>query len=140
MTVLKQHFVTLPGLGVALLPKAICPLCVPVYLNVLTSLGLGFLLSSKYLFSITLALLLIAVSTLAFRSRQRRGLLPCELGLAASALILAGKFGLDSHSMMYGGVVLLVSASVWNAWPLKRIETCCERCRKSEYGITQTNH
>jgi hypothetical protein len=128
MTGLKQHLLTLPGLGVALLPKAICPFCLPVYFNFLTSLGLGFLPSSKYLFRITFVLLLTAVSTLAFRAKQRRGLLPFELGLAASALILIGKFGLDSHSMTYGGVVLLVCASVWNAWPVKRIEASCERC------------
>ena len=132
MTGLKQHLLTVPGLGVALLPKAICPLCLPVCFHLLPSLGLGFLLSSKHQFSLTLVLLLMAVSTLAFRAQQRRGLLPFQLGLAASALILAGKFGLDSHSMMYGGVVLLVCASVWNAWPLKRIEACCECCSTIE--------
>src|SRR5689334_2133043 len=71
MTGLKQHLLTLPGLGMALLPKAICPFCLPVYFNFLTSLGLGFLPSSKYLFRITFVLLLTAVSTLAFRTKQR---------------------------------------------------------------------
>jgi hypothetical protein len=93
MTGLKQHLLTVPGLGVALVPKVICPLCLPACFHLLPSIGLGFLVSSKHLFSITLVLLLI-VSTLAFRAEQRRGLLPFELGLGASALILGGKFGL----------------------------------------------
>ncbi len=84
-TELKRHLLTLPGIGVALLPKLTCPFCWPVYFGIITSLGLGFLASTKYLFGLTLGLLLVALSTLAFRAKQRRGYRPVVLGAVGSA-------------------------------------------------------
>jgi hypothetical protein len=36
---------TVPGIGVAHLPKLACPLCWPFYSGIVSSAGLGFLLS-----------------------------------------------------------------------------------------------
>jgi hypothetical protein len=81
MTGLKQHLLTVPGIAIALIPKTACQFCLPVYSSLLTSLGVGFLPSSKYLFSITVLFLLIAISALAFRAQQRRGWLSFKVGL-----------------------------------------------------------
>jgi len=51
----KESLVTIPGVGVSLLPKLACPLCWPAYAGLLTSLGLGFLISAKYLLPVTCA-------------------------------------------------------------------------------------
>jgi hypothetical protein len=45
----KESAFAVPGVGVSILPKVICPLCSPVYAAVLSSLGLGFLVSTTYL-------------------------------------------------------------------------------------------
>ena len=39
----RKSIVTLPGIGVSLLPKAVCPICSPDYAALLSSVGLGFL-------------------------------------------------------------------------------------------------
>ncbi|MBI3698121.1 MAG: hypothetical protein HY238_25210 [Acidobacteria bacterium] len=96
----------LAGAAGALLPKLACPACWPAYAGLLSALGLSFLLSTTYLFPLTAAFLALALAAL------RRGSLLA--GLAASALLLAGKFLFASNPAMYGGAALLVAASIWN--------------------------
>jgi mercuric ion transport protein len=121
----RQSLLTVPSIGVALLPKLGCPLCWPLYAGILSSVGLGFLISAKYLFPVTAAFLLLALWVLAFRAKQRRGMGPFLLGFLASATVLTGKVYFDSNPMMYGGVGLLVIASVWNAWPRSADDAVC---------------
>lgn len=113
----KQSLLTVPGIGVALLPKLACPMCWPLYAGILSSVGLGFLLSATYLLPFVSAFLILTLGVLVFRAPQRHGYGPFILGIAASAAVLAGKFHYDSNAAMYGGVGLLIAASVWNAWP-----------------------
>lgn len=119
----RSSVATLPGIGLALLPKIACPACWPAYAGVLTSIGLGFLLDVRWLFPLTAVFLLIAVAALGFRARRRRGFGPFVVGLSASALVLGGKFGFGSTLAMYGGLGLLVAASIWNTRP-RRGPTC----------------
>jgi len=115
----KQSLTTIPGLGISLLPKLACPFCWPAYAGLLSSIGLGFLMSTKYLFPITAAFLAVAVGALAFRAHGRHGYGPFALGLSAAAGVLVGKFWWESNLAMYAAVSLLVIASIWNAWPLR---------------------
>jgi len=122
----KQSLVALPGVGVSLLPKLACPLCWPAYAGLLSSVGLGFLVSTKYLLPLTAAFLVLALAALAFRARNRHGYGPFVLGVLSGAGILLGKFHWQWNSALYGAVGLLVIASLWNAWP-HRLSTaaCC---------------
>jgi mercuric ion transport protein len=113
----KQGLLALPGVGVSLLPKLTCPVCWPAYAGLLSSVGLGFLISARYFFAFTSGFLLLSVTALAFRAGERRGYGPAVLGLAAAAIVLLGKFSLESSATAYGGLVLLIAASVWNSWP-----------------------
>src|SRR5216683_3186976 len=92
----RETALTVPGLGVSMLPKVICPFCSPAYAAVVSSLGLGFLVSATYLLPITVAFLAVAVGSLAFRASSRRGLPPFWIGLIAAGGVVAGKFWLDS--------------------------------------------
>ena len=122
----KQSLMTIPGVGVSLLPKLACPFCWPAYAGLLSSVGLGFLMSTKYLFPITAAFLVVAVGTLAFRAHGRHGYGPFVLGLFAAVVVLAGKFWWELNPAMYAAVGLLVVASMWNAWPLRAaVPDCC---------------
>ena len=71
--------------------------------------------------------LFVAVGTLAFRARRRRGFGPFFVGLAASTIVLAGKFGFESDPAMYARLGLLVAASIWNTWP-RRAAPACPAC------------
>ena len=113
----KQGLLALPGVSVAILPKLACSLCWPAYAGLLSSLGLGFLISTTYLLPLTIAFFILALAALAFRATKRRGYGPFLLGLIAAVGVLLGKFLLESNPMTYGAVGTLVIASLWNAWP-----------------------
>ena len=112
----KESLMTIPGIGASLLPKLACPLCWPAYAGLLTSVGLGFLISAKYLMAVTAAFLLLSVTALAFRAYRRHGYAPFALGLFAAVGVLVGKFSWESNPATYVALGLLVIASVWNAW------------------------
>ena len=124
----KIGLAALPGVAVSLLPNLACPACWPAYAGIMSSLGLGFLMDSTWLLPLTAVFLAVAVGALAFRARRRRGYWPFLLGSLASAVVLGGKFLLEIDAMMYIGVALLVSASVWNSWPVKRKVEACDDC------------
>jgi len=68
---------------------------------------------------VTAGALLISVCFLAYRAKRRRGYKPFWAGVAASIFILAEKFIFDRPLLFYGGVTLLIAASLWNSWPRK---------------------
>ena len=113
----KQGLLSLPGIGLSALPKLACPVCWPAYACLLSSLGLGFLISAAYLLPLTVVFLTLALAALAFRAKSRRGLGPFLIGLIAAMSVLLGKFVWESNVTIYGGVGMLVVASVWDAWP-----------------------
>ena len=125
----------LPAVIVSLLPAGICPACWPAYAGLLSALGLGILLKEKYLFPLTAIFLLVAVVTLGYSARTSRKYGPFLLGLVASGLVLGGKIFLQESVPVYGGVILLVAASIWNAWPSKATggwRSSCPACIQNE--------
>jgi len=125
----KHSLLTVPGIGVSLFPKLACPLCWPAYAGLLSSVGIGFLISTKYLLPVTVAFLVLTVGTLAFRAKGRHGYGPFLLGGVSAIGVLLGKFAWGSNPMMYVTLGLLVIASVWNAWPHRNatVPACCEK-------------
>lgn len=132
----RQYFLAVPGIVVSALPFGGCPACWPVYAGVLSSLGLGFLLSREYLLPVTVLFLAVAVLSLGRQARERRGFGPLLLGLTASAGIITGKFVIESDVTAYAGVGLLVLSSVWNAWP-RPVVAPCSRCTPSGSELIQ---
>jgi hypothetical protein len=110
-------FSALPAVGVALLPKLTCAACWPAYPALLSLLGVGFIDYTPYLLPLTVAALALTLALLAYRASNRRGYGPFVLGAASAIVMLVGKFTLDSDSALYAGISLLVTASIWNAWP-----------------------
>jgi len=134
----KLNFAMLPGIGAAFLPKIACPACWPAYAGFLSSIGLGFLVETTYLLPLTAVFLALAVGALAFRAPKRRGYRPFVVGVAASAVVLIGKFSFESDPAMYAGLALLITASVWNSWPRKSSATSCSSCVSGDQPATQT--
>jgi hypothetical protein len=117
----------LPATVVALLPGVACPACWPAYAGLLNVFGLGFINYSPYLAPLTGGLLVLSVGLLAYRAKRRRGYRPFMLGLLATTGVMIGRFVLESNAFTYGSLALLITASLWNAWPRNSINTCT-RC------------
>lgn len=97
-------------------------------------MGLTFLLQTAYLLPLTAVALLVAVAALGFRAAGRRGYCPFLAGIVAAILLIVGKFVWESVPLVYGGIALLVAASVWNAWPKKAAESDL-----IQLGLTRTD-
>ncbi len=117
---IKRIFAALPGIGAALLPKATCPACWPVYAGLLSSVGLGFLMTGPYFYLFIGTLLSISLFTLAYNAKSRRGYLPFGIGLFSALVILAGKYYALSEYVFYTGAFLMIVASIWNNIPTKK--------------------
>ena len=128
----KQNLMTVPAIGVSILPKLACPACWPAYAALLSSVGLGFLISATYLLPVTVVLLSLALVALAFRAKDRRGYGPFLLGFVAAAAVLLGKFVWDSKPTMYSAFGLLLVASLWNAWPRAATTSEATKCPNCE--------
>ena len=124
----RRLLAAFPSGGAALLPVGICPACLPAYAGVLSALGLGFLLENRYLLVLLAALLTASLASLAYRAKTRHGYGPFGLGAVATGMILTSKFLFVSNPLLYGGVVLLVAASVWNAWPRRSASGDSQPC------------
>jgi len=112
-----------------------CPACWPAYAGLLTSIGLGFLISVRYLLPVTIAFLVLALAAMLFRARDRRGYGPFLLAVLAASSVLLGKFAWDSRPTVYGAIGLLVVASLWNTLPRRDTSndaTVCSNCRMEE--------
>jgi hypothetical protein len=129
LSAIRHALTSLPGAGAAMLPVGVCPACLPADLGLLSMLGLGFLLPTKYLLPLTAGLLALALAGLGYKASRRRGYWPLCMGVAGGGLILAGKFLLATTWVVYAGVGLLLTASIWNAWPRKAARTTtCRLC------------
>jgi mercuric ion transport protein len=125
----RSALAVLPALGTALLPNLTCPACWPAYAGLLSALGLGFANYTLYLLPLTAVFLTLAVASLGYHAKNRRTHKPFILGLLAAILIIVGKFVFVSNLAVYGGVALLVSASLWNSWPRRASKSgSCPAC------------
>lgn len=118
----------LPAVGGALLPKLTCAACWPAYAALLSALGVEFVDYTPYLLPITVVALGVALFGLGWRAHARRGYVPLLIGIAASVVILVGKFGLDSDTAAYVGAAALIGATVWNLWPRRERANCGACC------------
>jgi mercuric ion transport protein len=127
-----RFLASLPSLAATVLPVGICPVCWPIYASILGSVGLGFLLGSRSLLPFTVALLAVALLSLALRAKVRRGYGPFSLGIASVSFVLVFKFAYVLNFLVYAGAIGLLIASLWNAWPKSRSNKNLSSVRSEE--------
>jgi mercuric ion transport protein len=135
----KQNLLTVPGILVSILPFGGCPACWPIYGGVLSSLGMGFMLSSRYLFPLTAIFLFLTLFLLGNRAMTRHGYGPLLLGIAGSALVLSGRFLFEFNMLAYFGVAVVAASSLWNSWPRRSAAGQCPKCTPSETDFVQVS-
>ena len=84
---------SLPAVGLTLMPKVVCPACWPAYAGLLSAVGVGFIPTAAYLVPLTVVFLAVAVAPLAMRARSGKSRVPFVLGLVASASSFSGSLG-----------------------------------------------
>jgi len=127
----KRILASFPGVGAALFPTMTCPVCWPGYGAILSSLGIGFIPSNRVLLPLTVLFLAFYLGMLAWDARKCRRVGPLVLGMAASTVLIGGRFIIASDAALYAGIGFLMAASVWNVWSAKKrmiLRTRCPAC------------
>lgn len=132
----KGFLAVLPAIGIALMPKIVCPLCWPAYAALLSVFGISFLPTAPYLLPLMVAFLVLAIAVLGWRARQR-GLGPLLLGCGAAGAMLIGRFVVESDTALYGGLVVLVAAFIWDRWPSPTRRGSCPACQASTAELSR---
>ena len=107
---LQAVLASFPAIGTALLPKLTCPLCFPAYAALLSAMGLGFFDYTPYLLPLTLGFLAVAVGALVIQGRRSGNWIALTMGIAASIVVLSGKFMFELDWLSNAGIGLLVVA------------------------------
>ena len=111
----QRFAAAIPAVAIALISHAgVCPACWPLIGGLMSSLGATFLIETRFLLPLMTACLVLAVAVLSYRVRGDYR--PFALGFLASALILAGRFVLNTAPLTIGGACLLLGAFVWSFW------------------------
>jgi hypothetical protein len=101
----------------------------------MSSLGVTFLIKTRYLLPLIISCLALAVAALRDPSRRNY---PFALGVVASSLILFGRFVLDAAPVTIGGACLLVGAYVWSFWLRRQTKaSSCETCGSKAAAATE---
>ena len=110
---------TLPAAVLPLLPSFTCPVCLAAYAGVLSTLGLGFVLTEGVLAPLIVAFLFVGIASVAWTTRSHRRAGPLSMIVAGSGAVVAGRLVWSTPAVLYVGIALVVAASLWNLW-LKR--------------------
>ena len=124
---LRRLLAAVPALTMVVLSHAgVCPACWPLIGGLVSSLGLTFLVEVRYLLPLMIGCLVIAVTALAYKARREYR--PLFLGVAASGVILIGKFMLNLAPVTLSGAGLLVGAYLWSFWLRRTEKASCQSC------------
>ena len=98
---------------------ALCCAGTPVIVSALAAVGLGFLRKDAILWPLMLVSLVVALWGF-WQGRRLHGRPgPLALGFAGGASLTSGVIfvhGPPAMTMIYGGALALVTATVWNVW------------------------
>ncbi len=109
-----RAILVVPTAILPLLPSATCPLCLAAYGAVLSSLGLGFMLSDSVQRPLIVSLLALSFGSVAWSTRRHRRFGPLGAVVLGSSAIIVARIVWDLPWMVYFGVASLVVGSVWN--------------------------
>ena len=102
----------------------VCPLCIPAAGAFLASVGLGFALNVRFLQSLLVVLLLLAVGSLAWSTKGHRQRWVLIAGILGAVLIYVGRYIWLNQILMGSGAILLIGISLINL----RLKMSCKRC------------
>lgn len=106
----------IPGAVAAVLPVATCPACFAAYAGLLSALGAGYLLREQILAPLLVVLLVLGMVSVAWSSRSHGRREPLFATIAGSTAIVAGRLIWSTPLLLYGGVSIVLGASLWNVW------------------------
>lgn len=126
----KGKLATIGSLGSGL-TVGLCPVCIPAIGAFLSSIGLGFLVKESVLHPLLLIFLILTMGGLFYSYlKEHRNIWPLILGAASGTALYLGRYvyfgSFINSALMYGGIVAIISVSLWNLYLRK--QSNCSSC------------
>jgi hypothetical protein len=102
-----------PGLGLGVLAKFSCSMCLGAYVGVLSSMGLGFVATDAGLLALTVFFVVLGTASIAWSSRRHRQWGPVLVAAVGGVLVTVARVR-AVDSMLYVGAALVTAAALWN--------------------------
>jgi hypothetical protein len=122
----RRFLAIVPAVTIALFHVGTCSACWPLIGGLVSSLGLTLLVETRDLLPLMIGCLAIAIAALSYGAR--RDYRPLLMGIAASAVILIGKFVLQATPVTVGGALILVGSYLWSFWLHGAGRSSCQSC------------
>lgn len=120
----RSALLTVPAIGVALMPKLICPLCWPAYAGNPVFRWTRIPDLRNVFAAIHDSLFDPGAWNVSIPRQTTPAVHSADIGHRGFSYVVTGKFYLERDALMYGGITVLVVAAVWNAWPPAVVESC----------------
>jgi hypothetical protein len=108
----RRDLPLLPVIALALLPN--CPLCVMAWCGIVCSLEGRSWVIQVWGTPLAVGLLSVPIGAVVVRALHSRNWRPCLVAVLGSGALVAGKCVNGAWPVVYGGVGLLIVASVWS--------------------------
>lgn len=112
----------------------VCPLCPSAATALLASIGVSGLAAAALLKPLLAAFLAVALAGLTLGYRRHRRPWPLALALPGALAVYGARWLVSSAPLLYGGIGLLLAASVADALAQRRVRPCCEAAASQTAG------
>ena len=125
----RTTFLTISSALLAVAPK--CPICFLAYFGIFGVATASTAAYRAWLPLITSFWLALTIAMLAFQRGRKLRYGPAILGLVAGALLMTGKFLVESQSLIVSGLGLLLAAAVWRVRLQQTVPAeVCSQCEE----------
>jgi protein SCO1/2 len=116
----RSAIASFAAIGAALTPK--CPLCL---MAIAGGLGLPLTALGPWLLPLTIVLLLVSLTSMAFAARARRRYVAFGVAMAGAAIVLAARFYFPTMAATGAGALVMIAAAMWIGAPKRMLNVEC---------------
>jgi hypothetical protein len=102
---------------ISFFPK--CPFCWAAYMSIFSSLGLVSIPYTPWLQPVMMGFFLVNIFALFTIAKKRKNYASFGLNATGVLLLIASKFLVESLALMYAGLLMIITASLWNLFTRK---------------------
>ena len=92
----------------------LCPLCLPAIAALLSSIGLGFVVSTTVIWPVLGFFVLLLLLGLVWGYKRHGNVWPLIIGILGIIAIPAGNYIVMARPLTYIGVAVVVASALWN--------------------------
>jgi hypothetical protein len=102
---------------ISFFPK--CPFCWAAYMSIFSSLGLASIPYAPWLQPVMIVFFCVNIFALFTIAKKRKNYMSFGLNVTGALLLITSKTVIESVIVMYAGILMIITASLWNLFTRK---------------------